>query len=180
LVYFKSVYFKSTIHFSRYYNSWIEVEEAPESETSSNETKSSTTEEKQKSEVEDSLMQFNVVVEAPSILASGEDDGSWGSANSDISEQEENSFSSSSGEEEIPEAKHSSNTTESSEDIMFTRSIEESYIQFGGSLADVVGTCIISPSQPSSPSSPSQQFFLPLSPPSGNHNKRQPSSLSSL
>ncbi|CAB3984769.1 eIF-2-alpha kinase GCN2-like [Paramuricea clavata] len=112
----------------RYYGSWIEVAEAPESETSSNETKSSTTEEKQKSAVEDNLMQFNSVnlmqfnsVKAPSILASAEDDGSW--ANRDISKQEENSFSSSSGEEEIPKAKQSSNSTESSDGITFTSNV---------------------------------------------------------
>jgi hypothetical protein len=120
---FNLVYFKSTVYFFRYYNSWIGVAEALESETSSNETKSSTTEEKQKSAVEDSLMQFNVVVEAPSVLASVEDDGSWASTNRDISEQEENSFSSSSGEE-IPEAKQSSNTTESSDSVMFDRNKE--------------------------------------------------------
>ena len=121
----------------RYYNSWIEVEEAPESETSSNETKSSSPEEKPKSTVEDSLLKLNVV-EAPSISASREDD-SWASGrNRPNSEGEENSYSSSSEEEEITKPKQSSNITESSEDIMF-RNLEESFIQFGSSLAGMVG-----------------------------------------
>ena len=130
---------KSSIYFARYYNSWIELEEAAESDSSSSETKSTTPEEKQKPEVEDSLMQLNVV-EAPSVLASARDDDSWASANG---EQEENCYSSSSEEEEIPKTKQSSNTTESSEDIMFTRNIEESYIQFGSSLAGVVSIMIL-------------------------------------
>ena len=80
-------------------------------------------------------MKFNVV-EAPSVQAGGEDEDSWGSGNN---EQDENSFSSSSEEEVVlPNTKQSSKNAESSEDIMFTRNIEESYIQFGSSLAGVV------------------------------------------
>lgn len=79
-------------------------------------------------------MKFNDV-EAPSIRATVEDDGSWTSGN--IDRPERSNSSSSSDEEEISRNK-CSNTTESSEDIMFTRNIEESFIQFGSSLADVV------------------------------------------
>lgn len=95
------------------------------------------TEEKQKTADDDSLMQLNVV-EAPSISANVHDDSSWANGNND-------SYSSSSDGEESSKSKPSSKiASQSSEDVMFTRNIEESYIHFGSSLADVVSTLALS------------------------------------
>ena len=120
---------------SRYYNSWIEVEEEPESEAAASEVKSSDVESKEELSVEDSLMELNKI-EAPSVCASvGDDDLSWGSekrSDEDIAR----SFSSSDDElEDLVNIPAKSSNPESSEDIMFRRNIEDSYIQFGSSLA---------------------------------------------
>ncbi|XP_028409017.1 eIF-2-alpha kinase GCN2-like [Dendronephthya gigantea] len=133
----------------RYYNSWIEVEEAQDGDSSSSETKSSVPEARQKpSTIEDSLMKMNDV-EAPSIRASIEDDGSWLSGN--IEQPEESSSSSSSDEEEIL-------LRESSEDIMFTwNTMEESLIQFRScSLADVEEESDFESEEETSPTESSQ------------------------
>ena len=52
--------------YDRYYNSGIELEETLQNETSHSETKSMMKEEKQRRQVEDSLMKLNVI-EAPRL-----------------------------------------------------------------------------------------------------------------
>ncbi|XP_046859007.1 eIF-2-alpha kinase GCN2-like [Xenia sp. Carnegie-2017] len=86
----------------RYYL-WIEVEEILENETCNSETKSSMTEEKQRSQVEDSLMKLNVV-KAPSVRSSVFDDYSWTNKNTNDSKHVDDDKSSSSSENEDEES----------------------------------------------------------------------------
>ena len=128
----------------RYYNSWIEVEEEPDSESTESEVKSSGNEPKEKCLAEDSLMRYNVI-EPPSICATEDDDLSWGSekiGNKDIDNDDSSSFSSSDEEVVDKPTKPTlpSNLNESSDDIMFTRNMEDSFRQFGGSLPTEVGS----------------------------------------
>ena len=120
----------------RYYNSWIEVEEEPDTESSTSEVKSSDAEVKGTTGYEDSLMNVHAI-RAPSIRASaGNEELSWASEKTEEF-SETNSFSSSDDEKFEP-VKAPAKLNESSEDIMFTRNIDESYRQFGSSLASVV------------------------------------------